>query len=263
MLAPAARARAIAFLLRAASTAAAPERVPLYKNVKVTDANLANVGVRWTEAEVQALVKRVEANESVEGIALKHQRTANSIRAKLATLAGAAITADPAAQASVLAKYRVTAADIEELNQRNAARREAVKQGKTAAKAPKANANASANASAKAEAVAVAADPNAPPRPAMVGKPWLAEHNEELMKQAAARKSIADISTLLARTPKSVEMRIAHLSLDKGMAKVCCPLPPLPLCHASPRPTSSNSTVWRLCCDCNIVTLCYGVAAVL
>ena len=163
MLAPAARARAIAFLLRAASTAAAPERVPLYKNVKVTDANLANVGVRWTEAEVQALVKRVEANESVEGIALKHQRTANSIRAKLATLAGAAITADPAAQASVLAKYRVTAADIEELNQRNAARREAVKQGKTAAKAPKAN--ASASASAKAEAVAVAADPNAPPPP--------------------------------------------------------------------------------------------------
>jgi hypothetical protein len=54
----------------------------------------------------------------------------------------------------------------------------------------------------------------------MLGKPWTSEHNEELMKQAFARKATADTASMLARTPKSVEMRIAQLSLDKGLGKV-------------------------------------------
>jgi hypothetical protein len=57
----------------------------------------------------------------------------------------------------------------------------------------------------------------------MLGKPWTSEHNEELMKHASARKAIADIASVLARTPKSVEMRIAQLSLDKGLGKASAP----------------------------------------
>jgi len=228
------RSRAFAFV-RAASTAA-PERVPLYKKITTTDEKLANVGVKWSEEEVQSLVTRVDANEPLESIALQHKRTLNSIKAKLTTLASSAIDADPSSQARVLAKYHVTTTDIEELKQRNAARREAARKAARAPSARSSAANpAAANpAAAKPAAAAPAADPNAPPRPANVGKPWTAEHNEELMKQAAARKPIADISALLARTPKSIEMRIAQLSFDKGMTKVHTLLPPLPPSSVTP-----------------------------
>jgi hypothetical protein len=211
MLALVARARAPLFI-RAAATSAAdtPAKVPLFSKYSNTDANLANVGVKWTETEIQELVSRIAANEPLEAVALKHKRTVKSIQARLAALANAAIVADPASQAKVLAKYHVTVQDIEELNRQNAERK-----GKSKA-APKSSAPKAASAGPAAATTAAAATP----LPAMVGKPWTPEHNDELMKQAAARKSIADISALLARTPRSVEMRIAHLSLEKGMTKV-------------------------------------------
>ena len=210
MLALVARARAPLFFRAAATSASnAPARVPLFSKYSNTDANLANVGVRWTEAEIQELVSRIGANEPLEAVALKHKRTVKSIQSRLAALANAAIAADPSSQAKVLAKYRVTVQDIEELNRQNAERR-----GKSKA--------ASKSSAPKAESAGAATTTGAAttPLPAMVGKPWTTEHNDELMKQAAARKSIADISALLARTPRSVELRIAHLSLEKGMAKV-------------------------------------------
>jgi hypothetical protein len=212
MLALVARARAPLFFRAAASSAAAaPTKVPLFKRYKNPDETLANVGVKWTESEVRQLESHVASNEPLEAVALKHKRTVNSIKAKLASLASVAISEDPTSEAKVLSKYHVTLADIEELNKQNALRKAKSKSS------PKASA-------AKSEPAApAAADPNAPPRPAMLGKPWTAEHNDELMKQAAAKKPIADISALLARTPKSVEMRIAQLSLDKGMSKVKSP----------------------------------------
>jgi len=213
MLALIARTRAHVFFRAAATSVAdAPAKVPLFKKYSNADANLANVGVRWTETEIQDLVSRIGANEPLETVALKHKRTVKSIKARLASLASAAITADPASQAKVLAKYRITVQDIEELNQQNAARK--VKPAKSTTPAP------ASSASKAAPSAAAAGTASTPPLPAMVGKPWTSEHNEELMKQAMARKSIADISTLLLRTPRSVEMRIAQLSLDKGMTKV-------------------------------------------
>lgn len=215
MLALVARARAPLFFRAAASSAAAaPTKVPLFTRYKNPDETLANVGVKWTESEVRQLESHVASNEPLEAVALKHKRTVNSIKAKLASLASVAISEDPTSEAKVLSKYHVTLADIEELNKQNALRKAKSKSS------PKASA---AKSEPAAPAAAAAADPNAPPRPAMLGKPWTAEHNEELMKQAAAKKPIADISALLARTPKSVEMRIAQLSLDKGMSKVKSP----------------------------------------
>lgn len=209
MLAIIARARAPLFF-RAASTSAAvaPAKVPLFKKYINPDEALANVGVRWTEAEVQQLVSHIAANEPLEAVAVKHKRTVNSIKAKLASLASAAIQADPASEAKLLSKYRVTLADIQKLNEQNALRKSK----------SKADSKATATKSVRTEPAAV--DPNAPPRPANLGKPWSPDHNIELMKLADARRPIADISAMLARTTKSVEMRIAHLSLDKGMSKV-------------------------------------------
>jgi hypothetical protein len=209
MLALVLRARVPLFVRAASSSATATAaKIPLFKKYSSPDESLANVGVRWTEAEIEQLVSNVAANEPLEAVALKHKRTVNSIKAKLASLASAAIQADPASEAKVLSKYNVTLADIQNLNEQNALRKSK----------PKAVAKAPAAKSERAEPAAV--DPNAPPRPAMVGKPWTPEHNIELMKQAEARRPIADISALLARTTKSVEMRIAQLSLDKGMSKV-------------------------------------------
>ncbi len=213
MLALIARAHAPVFFRAAATSVAdSPARVPLFKKYNNPDANLANIGVRWTDAEIQELVKRVAANEPLEEVALKHKRTVKSIKARLATLANQAITADPASQAKVLAQYRVTVQDIEELNQQNAVRKEKLAKSKpvSAPSAPKA-----------ASAGAASAAASGVPLPAMVGKRWTPEHNEELMKQATARKPIAEISALLSRTPRSIEMRIAQLGLEKGMTKVC------------------------------------------
>ena len=209
MLALIARTRAPLLLRSAATSIAEAKKVPLFSKYSNTDANLANVGVRWTDAEIQELVSRIGAKEPLEAVALKHKRTVNSIKAKLAFLAGAEIAANPASKASILSKYNVTVSDIEELDKQNAARKQRLKS------APKKTSDVKTAPSA-----AVAVDPNAPPRPAMLGKPWTSEHNEELMKQASARKAIADIASMLARTPKSVEMRIAQLSLDKGLGKV-------------------------------------------
>jgi hypothetical protein len=207
MLALIARTRAPLFFRSAATTIAEAKKVPLFSKYSNTDANLANVGVRWTDAEIQELVSSIAAKETLEAVALKHKRTVNSIKAKLAFLAGAEIAANPASKAGILSKYNVTVADIEELDKQNAARKQRLK---SAPKKP---------SDVKTASPAAVGDPNAPPRPAMLGKPWTSEHNEELMKQASARKAIADIASLLARTPKSVEMRIAQLSLDKGLGK--------------------------------------------
>ena len=213
MLALIARAHAPVFFRAAATSVVdAPARVPLFKKYNNADANLANIGVRWTDAEIQELVKRVAANEPFEEVALKHKRTVKSIKSRLASLANQAIAADPASQAKVLAQYRVTVQDIEELNQQNAVRKEKLAKSKpvSAPSAPKA-----------ASAGAASAAASGVPLPAMVGKRWTPEHNEELMKQATARKPIAEISALLSRTPRSIEMRIAQLGLEKGMTKVC------------------------------------------
>jgi hypothetical protein len=197
----------VSLFFRAVSTSATdvPAKVPLFRKYKNPDEGLANVGVRWTEAEVQQLISNVAASDSLEAVAAKHKRTVNSIKAKLASLASAAIQADPSSEAQLLSKYHVSLADIQQLKEQNALRKS---KSKNVVKVP----------AAKSEPAVV--DPNASPRPANLGKPWTPEHNNELMKQAAARRPIADISALLARTPKSVEMRIAQLSLDKGMSKV-------------------------------------------
>jgi hypothetical protein len=164
---------------------------------------LANVGVRWSQAEVDDLLQSLSENQSIPSIALKLKRTSNAIQAKLAALANAAIVADPSAQQSILLKYHVTMEDIENLSKQNLARSKRAQPKVTASvERPAMLGNASVE------------------RPAMLGKPWAAEHNEELMKLAAARKPIAEISTLLARSAKSVEMRIASISMDQGLSKV-------------------------------------------
>ncbi len=152
MLALIARTRAPLLLRSAVTSIAEAKKVPLFSKYSNTDANLANVGVRWTDAEIQELVSRIGAKEPLEAVALKHKRTVNSIKAKLAFLARAEIAANPASKASILSKYNVTVSDIEELDKQNAARKQRLKS------APKKTSDVKTASSA-----AVAVDPNAPP----------------------------------------------------------------------------------------------------
>ena len=77
MLALIARTRAPLFFRSAATSIAEAKKVPLFSKYSNTDANLANVGVRWTDAEIQELVSRIGAKEPLEAVALKHERTVN------------------------------------------------------------------------------------------------------------------------------------------------------------------------------------------
>jgi hypothetical protein len=66
MLTLIARIRAPLFFRSAATSIAEAKKVPLFSKYSNTDANLANVGVRWTDAEIQELVSRIGAKESLK-----------------------------------------------------------------------------------------------------------------------------------------------------------------------------------------------------